>query len=88
MLRASARPSSHADSDFFDHGFRLARREFECDGPARGLRAPAETLLLRHGIHFGDHAVDFIRQRIALRFPFFAELDQRLRCPCIRASSG
>src|ERR1700722_18975276 len=58
-------------------GFRLTSRELERDGPARGPRSPAEPFLLQQRIYLGDDTVDFIRQRIALLFPFLAELPQR-----------
>ncbi len=64
--------------DILDHRLLLPRGELEGDGPARSLRRPAEPVLLLHGIDLGDHAVDFVGQRVALLLPFLAERDQRL----------
>ncbi len=59
--------------DVFDHRHRLAGGVFECDRPARGLGGPAQAALLRNGVDLDHHAVDFVRQLFAPRFPFGAK---------------
>ena len=65
--------AAHLHFDIFDHGLGLLRGEFEGDGPARRFGGPAESSLLRDGIHLDHDAIDFVRQRLALRLPMPVE---------------
>ena len=62
----------------FDRGDGLARRVFVGDGPARRLGGVAELTLLRDGIHLHHHAIDFVWQVCAPRFPSGAEREHFL----------
>ena len=65
--------AAHLHFDALHRGDGLARGVFVGDGPARRLGGVAQLLLLRHGIHLHHHAVDLVRQFVALRLPFGAE---------------
>ena len=56
-----------------DHRLLLPGGKLDCDGPPWSLGRPAQYLLLCDGVNLGHHAVDLIRQALALRFPFLEE---------------
>ena len=72
--------SPHLHRDVDDFGLHLPRRIFERDGPARRFRRVPEPPLLRDAVHLEHHAVDLIRQSLALRFPLAAEFQRLARC--------
>ena len=73
--------AAHLDADILHHGLFLPRRELVGDGPARSFRGPAQPRLLLDRIDFRDHAVDLVRQRIALLLPIRCRIRPAPRYP-------
>ena len=61
-------------ADVFQFGDACARGVFVRDGPARSFSSEAEFVLQCSAIDFDDDAIDFVRQRFALRFPLLNEI--------------
>ncbi len=64
-----------------DGGFRLLRRIFIGDGPARAARDEAQAALLLQRVHLHHHAVDIIAQGVARLFPM-AQKASTSSAPC------
>src|SRR3954470_24748525 len=60
--------TANLDVDFFENGFRLFRREFVRDGPARRPGDKPKTLLQFEIIDFVDDAIDVVAKISALAF--------------------